>query len=133
MDPVIAELLTNNDTPEESTLRKARELLEIPRQELSKTKADIAHLEAQLALLKVRREKSERSMNDFQTILSPVRRLPDDLLNEIFYHCSPSQRNPAMVGSEAPLLLTRVCSKWRSLAMSSPRLWSELHITFCDD
>lgn len=33
-----------------------------------------------------------------------------------------------MSASEPPLLLGRVCSRWRSLAYHTPRLWSTLHI-----
>lgn len=133
MDAHITQLLSNNDPPAEGVIREVHGLLQLPLQELSETDANIENFEEQLRLLKEKRTKIERSINDYHTILSPIRRLPDDLLDEIFHQCLPTQRNPALVSSDSPLLLTRVCSKWRSLALSSPSLWAQLHITFCDD
>ncbi|KAF8892809.1 hypothetical protein CPB84DRAFT_1630628, partial [Gymnopilus junonius] len=66
-------------------------------------------------------------------VISPVRGLPDDVLSDIFHHCLPSHRNPIIRTSEAPLLLTQICSEWRSLALSSPSLWARLHISFSHD
>ncbi|KAF9007877.1 hypothetical protein BDQ17DRAFT_175652 [Cyathus striatus] len=47
---------------------------------------------------------------------------------EIFLACLPADRNPCMSVTDAPLLLTRVCSSWRSIAHSTPRLWAAIHI-----
>ncbi|KAF8891942.1 hypothetical protein CPB84DRAFT_1683177, partial [Gymnopilus junonius] len=133
MDVHLVRLLKNNNAPPEDVIQEVRSLLKIPLQELSETDANIASLERQLRILEEKRKKTESLVEDYQIILSPIRRLPNDLLHEIFYHCLPTQRNSALVASDAPILLTRICSKWRSLALSSPRLWAQLHITFCDD
>ncbi|KAF8881835.1 hypothetical protein CPB84DRAFT_1664637, partial [Gymnopilus junonius] len=58
--------------------------------------------------------------------------LPDDALHKIFYHCLPTHRNSIISSKEAPVLLMHICSKWQAVALSSPRLWSQLHITFSD-
>ncbi|KAJ7441747.1 hypothetical protein FB451DRAFT_1414540 [Mycena latifolia] len=47
---------------------------------------------------------------------------------EIFTACLPTHRNCAMSAVEAPVLLGRICSSWRSISLSTPRLWSWLHI-----
>ncbi|KAF9054220.1 hypothetical protein BJ165DRAFT_1522766 [Panaeolus papilionaceus] len=64
----------------------------------------------------------------YRSLFSPIRRLPEDVLGEIFLHTLPSTRNAIPILSELPLLLTLVCKKWRSIAQSTPRLWSRLHI-----
>ncbi|KAF8975690.1 hypothetical protein BDQ17DRAFT_243512 [Cyathus striatus] len=33
-----------------------------------------------------------------------------------------------MSAMEAPMLLTRICSSWRRIALSTPRIWSAIHI-----
>ncbi|KJA22376.1 hypothetical protein HYPSUDRAFT_41010 [Hypholoma sublateritium FD-334 SS-4] len=54
--------------------------------------------------------------------------LPDDILREIFLWCLPTEHNPTMSAKEAPMVLTRISSRWRSVALNTPRLWSALHI-----
>ncbi|KAK6996967.1 hypothetical protein R3P38DRAFT_3068936 [Favolaschia claudopus] len=46
----------------------------------------------------------------------------------IFLACLPTGRNAVMSAQEAPLLLCRICSAWRTAALSMPRLWASLHI-----
>ncbi|KAK7018872.1 hypothetical protein R3P38DRAFT_2978800, partial [Favolaschia claudopus] len=60
--------------------------------------------------------------------MAPIRRIPLDVLEQIFIACLPAHRNCVMSAQEAPVLLGRVCSSWRTLAFSAPRLWSLLHI-----
>ncbi|KAF8868446.1 hypothetical protein CPB84DRAFT_1632253, partial [Gymnopilus junonius] len=58
--------------------------------------------------------------------------LPEDALHEIFYHCLPTHCNSIIPSKEAPVLLMHICSKWQATVLSSPHLWSQLHITFSD-
>ncbi|KAG5651900.1 hypothetical protein H0H81_006981 [Sphagnurus paluster] len=57
-----------------------------------------------------------------------IHSLPPELIQKIFFFCLPST-NCAMVATEAPLVLTRVCRQWREAALSTPELWSRLHIS----
>ncbi|KAJ7753818.1 hypothetical protein B0H16DRAFT_1544045 [Mycena metata] len=61
-------------------------------------------------------------------LLTPVRRLPRDIIQEIFIACLPEDRNCVMSALEAPVLLGQVCSSWRTISLSTPRLWARLHI-----
>ncbi|KAJ7782493.1 hypothetical protein DFH07DRAFT_704529, partial [Mycena maculata] len=54
---------------------------------------------------------------------APTRRLPLDFIQEIFVACLPTHWNCAMSASEAPVILGPVCSSWRSISLSTPRLW----------
>lgn len=62
---------------------------------------------------------------------SPISALPAELLAEIFIFCLPTDRYPIPTPTDAPLLLTQVCSLWRSVAISLPGLWTAIHIKFC--
>ncbi|KAJ6594888.1 hypothetical protein B0H19DRAFT_883348, partial [Mycena capillaripes] len=63
-----------------------------------------------------------------EALISPVRRLPHDIIQEIFLACLPTRRKAVMSSSKAPLLLGHVCSGWQTIALSKPMLWSSLHI-----
>ncbi|KAF7357914.1 hypothetical protein MVEN_00837800 [Mycena venus] len=60
--------------------------------------------------------------------MSPIRRLPLDILEQIFVACLPTHRNCVMSAQEAPVILGRICSSWRTISLATPRLWSRLHI-----
>jgi hypothetical protein len=63
-----------------------------------------------------------------EALVSPVRRLPLDILQQVFIACLPTHRNCVMSASEALVLLGRICSSWRAISLSIPQLWSRLHI-----
>lgn len=133
MEAHLVKLLASNDPPSENVMQELNEVMATPLQELAEANQRIEDLEAQLLSLKEQRAKIESSLQGYRTIMSPIRRLPDDVFHEIFYHCLPSHRNSIPSAAEAPLLLMRVSSRWRSIALSSPRLWAQLYISFCDN
>ncbi|KAJ3527551.1 hypothetical protein NMY22_g9742 [Coprinellus aureogranulatus] len=57
--------------------------------------------------------------------------VPDDILEAIFIACLPSDRWCTTSSPTAsPVLLTHVCSRWRTLAIASPRLWATLTVKY---
>ena len=64
---------------------------------------------------------------------SPISLLiPPEILTQVFFHCLPSEQFPIPCHNKAPLLLTRVSSYWRTLAINTPDLWSAFHINYKD-
>ena len=57
----------------------------------------------------------------------PILKFPPEILGEIFIACLPSHPGPNR--NEAPLLVCRICSGWRTVALSTPELWSFIYIT----
>lgn len=61
--------------------------------------------------------------------IAPVRRLPQEILSEIFYHCC---QNFCGINEEhycMPLVLGAVCKRWRDVAHhDSPRIWTDVGI-----
>ncbi|KAJ6605822.1 hypothetical protein B0H10DRAFT_2228873 [Mycena sp. CBHHK59/15] len=55
-------------------------------------------------------------------IVHPIHTLPVELTSLIFVHCLPQKQFPNLL--VAPLLLIRVCSAWRAIALRTPELWS---------
>ncbi|KAF7299775.1 hypothetical protein HMN09_00983400 [Mycena chlorophos] len=95
---------------------------------LVEPQARLAALEGTIQKLQEERDALARSIAAHEALVAPMRRLPLDMLREIFSACLPSERNCAMSASEAPLLLARVCSRWRTVALETPSLWTQLHI-----
>lgn len=61
----------------------------------------------------------------------PINRIAREILREIFWNCLPNVTDPAgwMSNGNAPLLLCRVCSLWRSIILDTPKLWTTVAIT----
>ncbi|KAJ7205954.1 hypothetical protein GGX14DRAFT_457746 [Mycena pura] len=88
---------------------------------LLEPRLQLKHLDHEIAKLTEQRNKIALS-------IFPFRLLHRDVIQEIFIACLPADQNCAMSASEAPVLLGRVCSSWRTISLSTPRLWTQLHI-----
>jgi hypothetical protein len=88
----------------------------------------IAEVDQEIEDLKALRAKLTLEIEDHRSLLSPVPHLPIDILQEIFASCLPTEHYPVVSRYEAPLLLTQVCKNWRNIALSTPHLWSAIHI-----
>ncbi|KAJ7055819.1 hypothetical protein C8F01DRAFT_1234314 [Mycena amicta] len=88
----------------------------------------LRRLDAVIRQLTEERDKLAAEVAAHEALISPMRRMPNEILQEIFVACLPSDRNPAMSASEAPVLLGRICGAWRDLALATPRLWAKIHI-----
>ncbi|KAG5638552.1 hypothetical protein H0H81_011898 [Sphagnurus paluster] len=63
-----------------------------------------------------------------------IHNVPKEIMQEIFIHCLTNDRSANR--RIAPLLLCQVCSAWRRLALSSPKLWDTLSLgrsTYLED
>lgn len=82
----------------------------------------ISRIDDEMRHLKHHRQNILQAMDELSSMLAPVRRVPGDILSEIFLLC----RARAFDQTEAPLLLTQVCSRWRAVAISTQALWSSM-------
>ncbi|KAG0706514.1 hypothetical protein DFH29DRAFT_1076953 [Suillus ampliporus] len=74
-------------------------------------------------------DKITQSMNLHKRLISALWRMPTEILSQIFHHCLPDFYSLPLL-SIAPLLLTRVCRRWREVAIGTPNLWCKLHVSF---
>jgi hypothetical protein len=127
-----------NVQPSADEKLKIQQALEDARNEISVVDEKIARLEDALAMLNSQRSDLQAFVDNHNAMISPARRLLPELWYEIFLECLSDHldndtdaimfpRN--LDTSVAPLLLTHVCSGWRQLALSSPRLWSSLALS----
>ncbi|KAH9487421.1 hypothetical protein JR316_0001496 [Psilocybe cubensis] len=122
------EYLHTNYVPTSIDRAQIRQLLVEPEAALAKIDDDIRRLQALVDEIRQQKASLDETIHEHYLLLTPFRRLPDDILTEIFCWTLPDMHNALMSSSEPPLLLGRVCSRWRSLAYHTPRLWSTLHV-----
>ncbi|CAK5270549.1 unnamed protein product [Mycena citricolor] len=118
---IFTDKLGTNYAPNDQESSQIRDLLLVP-------SAKIAQIDLEIAALSVRRSELARLVAAHTALLSPIRRLPPDVLREIFLWCLPTSHHPTMSVRHAPLLLGRVCGLWREVALATPRLWARVHI-----
>ncbi|KAF5346307.1 hypothetical protein D9758_011508 [Tetrapyrgos nigripes] len=119
---------TNYSASDVLEIEEIRTIIHAHEQELALVDDEITRQESILNELKCRRDLLSRSINNHRILLSPIRRLFPELLAEIFIHCLPSNHLPTRSSAEAPLLLLRICKRWRDIALKTPRLWCGIHI-----
>ncbi|KAG1747983.1 uncharacterized protein EDB91DRAFT_52837 [Suillus paluster] len=76
-----------------------------------------------------KKDRITRSMNVHKGFISSLWRLPTEIVSQIFDHCLPDDScllSPTM--SHAPVLLTKICRRWREFAVGTPRLWCRLYV-----
>ncbi|KAK0479845.1 hypothetical protein EDD18DRAFT_1364106 [Armillaria luteobubalina] len=85
-------------------------------------------------LTKDRNQAIENQANA-KKILSPSRRLPTELLTDIFIRCSSlhDRSDSPLDPSAFPWTLSHVCRKWRDVAIATPELWSSICLNFMHD
>ncbi|KAK0436268.1 hypothetical protein EV421DRAFT_1132741 [Armillaria borealis] len=134
-DARIIELLRTNTSPT-AFERKGFEIT------LSKAPSRIAELDslihATTSLLDyLTKDRSQALANqaDAKKILSPSRRLPPEVLTEIFIRCWSlyGRTGPPLDPRAVPWSLTHVCRKWREVAIATPEIWSSIHLDFVHD
>ncbi|KAJ7019420.1 hypothetical protein C8F04DRAFT_1147501 [Mycena alexandri] len=123
-----AGLLGTNYCPTDEEVSEIRVLLVDPAHRLKHLNDAITELQTALDKLVEERDGLVAYMDGHKALISPVRRLPLDVIQEIFIACMPTHRNCVMSALEAPVLLGRICSSWRTIAYSTPRLWARVHI-----
>lgn len=112
-----------NFTPSDVELAQIRDIIQEPTTRIASIQHEINEFRKTEASL-------EASVRDYRILMSPFRRLPDDVLRSIFIACLivREDRLPTMSNKEAPILLTHVSRRWREISHTTPRLWASLHV-----
>ncbi|KAF8177806.1 hypothetical protein K438DRAFT_1605879, partial [Mycena galopus ATCC 62051] len=87
------------------------------------------------------RDALQRYCDESRSVAAPVRRLPPEILAEIFtlcsstsiLYCDGTQIIPATylvdpVGQPHLMPLLRVCSTWYTIVMGTPSLWANIEV-----
>ncbi|KAG2035479.1 hypothetical protein BDR03DRAFT_962342 [Suillus americanus] len=82
------------------------------------------------------KKKIIESINLHKRLVSPLWRLPTEVLFQIFCHCLPpiSKLGKLQPPSKltVPMSLTRICRRWREVVVDMPNLWCVLSVEVDD-
>ncbi|TFK42086.1 hypothetical protein BDQ12DRAFT_352931 [Crucibulum laeve] len=124
--------LHTNYVPSDGETSQIKQLLIKPQIELLALDEEIQRVQGLLNDLLLNRDTLQETLKAHEALISIPRRLPQDILQEIFLRCLPTDTNAVMNCKEAPLLLGRICSNWRTIVYATPQLWSSIHICMFD-
>ncbi|KAJ7354579.1 hypothetical protein DFH08DRAFT_955964 [Mycena albidolilacea] len=120
--------LGTNYSAQDKEIDEIKALLVEPCRKLKRLDDEIDVMRKALDKLVKERDTLSACVEAHKALLSPFRRLPRDIIEAIFMACLPTHHNCVMSAQEAPVILGRICSSWRMISHSFPRLWSSLHI-----
>ncbi|THU78885.1 hypothetical protein K435DRAFT_699140, partial [Dendrothele bispora CBS 962.96] len=105
-------------------------LLHDAEKDLDDYDTEIARLETAISILKHKRARLEGHIARFRSLLSPIRRLPPEILGLIFLlRCEETGNNFTFAQHYIHLpavVLSQVCTDWRKVASNTPSIWSNL-------
>lgn len=125
----IDRLLATNQVP------STNEVVEVERDmvrldvDLESLELEITRARAMLERLERKRRRIRTKRQAYEFILSPVRRLPLEILGDIFAFGLPVHLGRATTSVLQSYM--GVCRTWRHACLSSPKIWADLSIT-CD-
>ncbi|KAF7345524.1 F-box domain-containing protein [Mycena venus] len=127
-------LLNSNAPPDDSETTFIRAVVSDADARLASIDSEISKLQERLKQLEEERVllSSYRTRNS--AILSPLRRMPSEILCEIFSWTLPSIGEALITDhfdqTQSPWLVTRISSRWRAVSLSTPSLWSRIAIDY---
>ncbi|KAL0570045.1 hypothetical protein V5O48_011916 [Marasmius crinis-equi] len=99
--------------------------------EVREYELEISRLRIAMDQLENKKEGLKRTMENCRSLLSPVHRLPMEILVEIFSSvCEDGDLNP--FHPPQVVQLSRVCGRWREVALAASNLWSNFSVGFAD-
>ncbi|KAJ7314375.1 hypothetical protein DFH08DRAFT_755855, partial [Mycena albidolilacea] len=121
--PISRDILdANNDPPAEHNLLSIRESVSRGSARRAFLDTKISSLQAKLDKLLEERDSLDTEIRKHEGALSPLRRIPPEVLSLIFDFASPFTECFVII-EDGPWPLSAVCSRWRSIALCQPSLW----------
>ncbi|KAK7439807.1 hypothetical protein VKT23_017383 [Stygiomarasmius scandens] len=123
------------DIPSNTDITRIIPVLDECQTDLDHYSEEIEKLSETLATLKRKKDELQAYRDHQASFVSPVRRLPAEVLMEIFTLCCST--GLTIKGfkdkvSAPTLFLSQTCSFWHRVTLSTPALWSNLSINLCE-
>lgn len=125
--------LHSNYQPDESNASTIFATLSEIEQDLERYQDEMDRLQDLMDQLEYDRNRLQKYQNQYTYFVGSIRRIPVEIWSDIFYSCCEDEAN-ALESGEATMLtsvipltamqLSHVCSRWRQIFTSTPKLWS---------
>ncbi|KAK0466635.1 hypothetical protein IW261DRAFT_1683578 [Armillaria novae-zelandiae] len=133
-DARIIELLQTNASPTPIEMQSLQATLSETPNRIAELDSLIDSTTSLLRYLTNDRNQALENQANAKKILSPCRRLPNELLTNIFIRCSLRDRYSSPLNPRAlHWTLSHVCRKWREVAIGTAEIWSHIHLNFVYD
>lgn len=132
-DKIRVELLvrTSNEIISHADTSIIRELTSESEHHLNSVNYNIVQVQQNLFRLMNNQSQGIERLSRLRVGILSHKNLPPELPAEIFVHClvgRPVSVPPVSYLSFTPWNLSRVCSRWRTIALADPRLWTNLRM-----
>ncbi|KAJ7639426.1 hypothetical protein FB45DRAFT_905571 [Roridomyces roridus] len=127
------QLAKSNEAPSSSEITFIRAVESETTARLTRLEDEILRLRHRLDELQAERDQLSAYHSQNLSILSPLRRLPPEVLAEIFSWSLPAIREMAGTTSDlkkSPWVLAQVNRRWREVSLSTPLLWSTVCVSY---
>ncbi|KAJ7589488.1 hypothetical protein C8J56DRAFT_938714 [Mycena floridula] len=127
----VQKVLDSDDAPMGLQFEELKDRLSSALEELHSIDLEMERLSQELLSLFKKRHSLNADIIDLKTVTHPIRRMPPEILFEIFVHCVQQDHDPEKTNldiSQSPWSLTRVCRRWRNIAVARPSLWTDIRI-----
>ncbi|KAK0446989.1 uncharacterized protein EV420DRAFT_1569285 [Desarmillaria tabescens] len=121
------ELSSCNDAPLDSEHTALETVVREGEANLSSLPRRIAAARETLQILLKEQTRTVKRITDAKVLLNPVRRLPADVLIDIFTECLLEDMD-SLDAKSALWVLSQVCAFWRQTALASTALWAHIHL-----
>ncbi|RDB30926.1 hypothetical protein Hypma_004920 [Hypsizygus marmoreus] len=130
-------LLSTNDEPSSMEILEIQRAIEEREATTAKLDAEIVAIRHKLDSLAAYLTQKQATLARFRCVLAPIRRLPPEILATIFLFTRDWAPKSVIEGAlhsvgvgpypgPSPLRIMHVCSKWRWIALSVPKLWTTI-------
>ena len=120
-------LLRSGHVPDENEKSSILSTIEDYNSQLDSLNTDLTQLKTIINQLQNRHSELELQISYQKGLLSPIRRLPNELLSEILLYSSGGRVNVSSPKSDI-WKFERVCKKWRDISLSS-EIWSSIDVS----
>ncbi|KAL0564669.1 hypothetical protein V5O48_017370, partial [Marasmius crinis-equi] len=93
---------------------------------------EIAKRRGSIALLETRKNGALKTMAKLRTFLSPIHKLPTELLTRVFMGILDYPERWYGHRRRMAFILSHVCQRWRDVSLSFPTLWTSLYLLEAD-
>jgi len=109
--------------------RAVAQMISNSKRDIRNCELEINKLKAAMVVLENKRNEMKKTANQLQSLLSPIHRLPPEMLSSIFMFCCEKNtfkpnRMPAV------FKLSVVGRRWREIVISRPHLWESLSVPY---